>query len=57
MLVILVVDLTQKSSQGETFTGRAFVVNVWYQTAYKPIKDDSGRFIGIFYVGIKQEAI
>jgi len=42
---------------GETFRGRAFVVNAWYLTAYRPIKDVNGRVIGIIYVGIKQEAV
>jgi methyl-accepting chemotaxis protein len=42
----------QKVAQGETFTGRAFVVNSWYQTAYEPIIDRAGRVIGMLYVGI-----
>ncbi len=41
--------------RGETFRGRAFVVNAWYLTAYKPIKNSSGRVIGIIYYGIRQE--
>ncbi|MEM0982890.1 MAG: methyl-accepting chemotaxis protein [Planctomycetota bacterium] len=43
--------------RGETFRGRAFVVNAWYLTAYKPILDDSGEVSGILYVGIKQENV
>jgi len=40
--------------QGETFYGRAFVVNAWYLTAYEPIKDGRGNIIGILYVGVKE---
>jgi len=43
--------------RGETYRGRAYVVNAWYITAYEPIKDRDGEVIGILYVGIKQEAV
>ncbi len=36
---------------GETFRGKAFVVNAWYLTAYKPIKDASGKIVAVLYVG------
>ncbi|MDP0499200.1 MAG: Cache 3/Cache 2 fusion domain-containing protein [Verrucomicrobiota bacterium JB022] len=36
---------------GDTFYGRAFVVNQHYITAYEPLKDDAGEVIGILYVG------
>jgi len=42
---------------GETYHGRAFVVNAWYITAYKPIWDTSGSIVGMLYVGIKQENV
>ena len=42
---------------GETFRGRAFVVDAWYITAYEPIKDAEGRVIGVLYVGVAQDAI
>lgn len=42
---------------GETYTGTAYVVNAWYNTAYKPIKNAAGKVIGIIYVGVKQENI
>ncbi len=41
---------------GKRFVGRAYVVNAWYITAYEPIRDDSGRIIGVLYAGIPQEA-
>jgi methyl-accepting chemotaxis protein len=42
---------------GETFRGTAFVVNAWYLTQYRPIKDASGKVLGCLYVGILQEAV
>lgn len=38
---------------GETYYGRAFVVNGWYQTAYEPIRNAEGTIIGMLYVGVK----
>ncbi len=37
--------------EGRAWVARAFVVNDWYITAYEPIKDATGRIIGILYVG------
>ena len=37
---------------GEKWTGRAFVVNDWYITAYEPIEDISGERVGMLYVGV-----
>ncbi|WFS62750.1 methyl-accepting chemotaxis protein [Pseudodesulfovibrio thermohalotolerans] len=42
---------------GETFRGTAFVVNAWYLTQYRPIRDYSGKVIGCLYVGILQEGV
>ncbi len=41
--------------KGETYHGRAYVVNAWYLTAYEPIWDITGSLVGMLYVGIKQE--
>ena len=41
--------------QGKTYVGRAYVVNGWYITAYKPLYDDGGQLVGVLYVGIPQE--
>lgn len=38
--------------KGEVWLDRAFVVKDWYLTAYEPIRDLSGKIIGILYVGI-----
>ena len=37
--------------RGETFRGKAYVVNAWYITAYKPLKDAQGEIIAVLYVG------
>lgn len=42
---------------GDTFRGRAFVVNAYYQTIYEPIRDAEGRVIGALYFGELQEAV
>jgi len=38
--------------EGKVWSGRAFVVNDWYLTAYEPIKNPEGRIIGALYVGL-----
>lgn len=43
--------------RGETFYGRAFVVNAWYITAYEPMRDAEGEIIGVLYAGVKQESV
>lgn len=43
--------------EGKTYYGEANVVGNMYQTAYLPIKDNSGEIIGIWYVGASQEIL
>ena len=44
--------------KGETYTGRAYVVNAWYLTGYQPLWDSSGnKVVGALYVGQKQENV
>ena len=38
--------------RGLSWYDRAFVVNDWYISAYDPIRDVTGRTIGIIYVGV-----
>lgn len=42
--------------RGQTYHGRAFVVNAWYLTSYEPLRDAQGKIIGMLYVGVKQAA-
>jgi len=42
---------------GETFRGRAFVVDRWYLTVYEPIRDARGTIVGALYVGVPQESV
>ncbi len=37
--------------RGETFRGKAYVVNDWYLTAYAPLRDMDNNIIGAIYVG------
>ncbi len=43
--------------RGMTYTGKGFVIDKWYITAYEPLKDSSGAVIGMLYVGIPQENV
>ncbi|UII18944.1 Cache 3/Cache 2 fusion domain-containing protein [Fulvivirga ligni] len=47
-------EVIQTIERGETFRGRAFVVNDWYLTAYEPIRLN-GNIVGILYVGVKEK--
>ncbi|QJB56302.1 Cache 3/Cache 2 fusion domain-containing protein [Pseudodesulfovibrio sp. zrk46] len=49
--------VAQTIKSGQTFRGTAYVVNAWYLTQYRPIKDDTGKVIGCIYVGILQEGV
>ena len=42
--------VVQAIEKGETYIGRAWVVNAWYVTAYEPIRIN-GEIKGILYVG------
>jgi len=41
----------------QNYDGRAFVVDAWYETSYKPLTDNSGRVVGMLFYGVKQEAV
>ncbi len=43
--------------RGSIYRGSAFVVDTWYDTAYEPIRDQSGQVVGMLYVGVKQESV
>ncbi len=42
--------------RGQTYVGRAYVVDGWYITAYKPLYNESRQLVGMLYVGIPQES-
>ncbi|MEX0322955.1 MAG: methyl-accepting chemotaxis protein [Puniceicoccaceae bacterium] len=39
---------------GKTFRGRAYVVDQYYTTVYKPLLDSKGKVSGILYVGLPE---
>ena len=41
--------------EGNPWIDRAFVVDDWYITSYSPIRDFTGKVIGILYVGILEQ--
>lgn len=40
--------------KGETYSGRAYVVDAWCMTSYEPIRGADGEVIGMLYVGTPQ---
>jgi hypothetical protein len=43
----------KKIRNGEAFYGEADILGEKYQTGYEPIKDASGKIVGVLYVGYK----
>jgi len=43
--------------RGETYQGRAVVVDRWYVTAYEPIVDQTNKVVGMLFVGVPQESV
>jgi PAS domain S-box-containing protein len=48
--------VTEAILEGKSYSGRAFVVDDWYITAYKPIMAREGAVIGALYVGVKERS-
>ena len=42
--------------RGETYHGRAYVVDSWCLAAYEPIRDATGAIVGMLYVGLKMRS-
>lgn len=47
----------QVLTRGENFYGEANVSGKWYQSAYMPLKNNTGEIIGLYYVGASQHMI
>lgn len=45
----------QSIIKGEAYTGRAMVLNKWYEAAYEPIKDTKGQVVGALFVGVSED--
>jgi hypothetical protein len=43
-----------KILKGETYKGRAFVVDAWNITVYKPLYGSNGELVGMLYNGVKE---
>ncbi|MFH0998629.1 MAG: Cache 3/Cache 2 fusion domain-containing protein [Pseudomonadota bacterium] len=43
--------------RGETYTGRAYVVNNWFIGSYEPIRDAGNKIIGMLYAGIPIDSV
>ena len=41
--------------RGEAFYGEATILGTPYITGYEPIKDASGKVIGVYYVGYMKQ--
>ena len=49
--------LIEKVLKGETSYGKILFINTWYLGAYSPVKDKTGKVIGVLFIGIKQESV
>jgi methyl-accepting chemotaxis protein len=43
--------------RGQTYNGRAFVVDTWYITSYQPLVDSAGRVVGVLNVGTRLDNV
>ncbi|MCJ7687197.1 MAG: Cache 3/Cache 2 fusion domain-containing protein, partial [Desulfobacteraceae bacterium] len=48
--------VAQAILSGHSYSGRAYVVNDWYITAYEPIRGQDGTVIGALYVGVREQS-
>jgi methyl-accepting chemotaxis protein len=49
--------VTDAVMRGETYRGRAFVVNEWFITAYEPMYGKGKDIVGMLYVGVRQQNV
>jgi PAS domain-containing protein len=43
--------------RGETYRGRARVVDSWYMAGYEPVRDAAGRVTGMLFIGLRQDSL
>jgi HAMP domain-containing protein len=43
--------------RGETYQGRARVLDSWYLAAYEPLRDASGRVAAMLFIGMRQDSL
>lgn len=43
--------------RGDTYQGRARVLDSWYLAAYEPLRDPSGRVAAMLFIGLRQDAL
>jgi PAS domain-containing protein len=43
--------------RGETYRGRARVIDDWYMAGYEPIRDAAGRIAGMLFIGLRQDSL
>jgi PAS domain-containing protein len=43
--------------RGETYRGRARVIDSWYIAGYEPIRDAAGRIAGMLFIGLRQDSL
>jgi len=42
---------------GKSFSGRAWVVDQWYETFYSPLKDKKGELVGMIFTGVPESMV
>jgi methyl-accepting chemotaxis protein len=43
--------------RGETYRGRARVIDDWYMAGYEPVRDAAGRVAGMLFIGLRQDSL
>jgi HAMP domain-containing protein len=43
--------------RGETYLGRARVVDHWYIAGYEPLRDRDGLVVGMLFIGLRQDSL
>jgi len=43
--------------RGDTYQGRARVLDSWYLASYEPLRDRAGRVFGMLFIGLRQDSL